>query len=289
MEVIAVNSGNYSTKAKTKEQELIFRTKIQENQDATQYVISNGKKIEIGDGEIDIDNKKNKSVTHMLCTLYAISVLRKSTDIFLVVCLPVNQFKNHSFRKEYENHLKGWHEVETENGKSMFHIREVIVYMEGAAALLAYREAFKNDIVNVVDIGGYNVNVAQFDKLHLIKGTEDDFDIGVYNIKSKIIHDINKTFNIHLKEYELNHILEYPSDKYIGIISKHYLSFVNRLRNELKQRGYNLSLNRFFFTGGGSVNLESVLVSEFPGCCIGGVYDTARGLYELGVKKCSSV
>ena len=289
MEVIAVNSGNYSTKAKSKEEEIIFRTKIQENSDATQYVISNGRKIEIGDGEIDIDNLKNKSITHMLCTLYAISALRKSTDIFLVVCLPINQFKNHTFRKEYEKHLKGWHEIDTEHGKDMFNIKEVIVYMEGAAALLAYQGAFKDTIVNVVDIGGYNVNVAQFDKLHLVKGSEDDFDLGVYNIKSKITHDLNKTFNMHLKEYELNHILKHPNTEQLDIISKHYLNFVTKLRNELKQRGYNLSLNKFFFTGGGSVDLESALVSEFPSCCIGGVFDTVRGLYALGVSKCSFV
>ena len=143
MEIIAVNSGNYSTKAKSKTEEIIFRTKVQENQDATKYVMSYGKKIEIGDGEIDIDNLKNNSIVHTLCTLYAISVLHNDDDVFLVTCLPINQFKYKTLRKAYEESLKGWHEIETEKGIDKFNVKEVVVYMEGAAALLACQNAFK--------------------------------------------------------------------------------------------------------------------------------------------------
>ena len=289
MEVIAVNSGNYSTKAKSKSREIIFRTKIQENIDATKYVLVNGVKYEVGDGEIDIDNLKHNSIAHTLCTLYAVSLLHNEYDICLMTCLPINQFKNKSLREKYKESLKGNYEVETERGKDRFNIKEVIVYMEGAAALLTHSETFKNDIVSVIDIGGYNVNALQFDKLHLVNGSEDDFDLGVYNIKSKITHDLNKTFNYHLKEYELNHILKKPTEEQERIILKHYTSFINRLRNELKQRGYNLSLNKFLFTGGGSMDLEIQLKNEFPNCYIGDVFDTVIGLYQVGVKKCSSV
>lgn len=289
MEVIAVNSGNYSTKAKSKEQEIIFRTKVQENQDADRYVLLDGKRYEIGEGEIDIDSLKHDSITHKLCTLFAVSLLHDQQDIFLITCLPVNQFKRKDLREAYRKSLIGEWEIVTNIGKDTFRIKDVLVYMEGAACLLAYQEAFKDDIVSVVDIGGYNVNVSQYNKLHLINGTEDDFDIGAYSIKSKIRHDFNKAFNVHLKEYELNHIMRNPTLEQYDIIKKHYTSFINQLRNELKQKGYNLSLNKLFFSGGGATDLEVQLVQEFPNCCIGSVFDTARGLYELGVRKCSSV
>ena len=289
MEVIAVNSGNYSTKAKSKEQEIIFRTKVQENIDAIKYVKMNGVKYEIGDGEIDIDNLKYDSTAHRLCTLYAISILHSTCDVFLVTCLPINQFKNKTLREAYKKSLIGWHEVETQHGIDRFNVKECIVYMEGAAATLAYPSVLTGQIVNVIDIGGYNINVCQFDNGHLIMGSEDDFDLGIYNIKSKIAHDLNKTFNIHLKEYELKYLLNNPNKEQRAIIDKHYKMFINKLRNELKQRGYNLSLNRYIFTGGGSIDLEIVLIGEFSDSCIGSVFDTARGLYELGVRKCSSV
>ena len=287
MEVIAVNSGNYSTKAKSKEQEIIFRTKVQENQDATKYVISYGKKVEIGDGEIDIDNLKNNSIAHTLCTLYAISILHRDSDVFLVTCLPINQYKNKVVRDAYRESLKGYHEIETEQGIDRFNVKDVIVYMEGAAALLSYSDVFKDTIVSVIDVGGYNVNVCQFDKLHLVSGSEDDFDLGSYNLKANISHDLNRTFNIHLKEYELNYIIKSPNREQKEIIDKHCTEFINKLRSELKARGYNLSLNAFLFTGGGSVDLEVYIISRFANSCVGSVFDTVRGLYELGVKKCS--
>lgn len=289
MEVIAVNSGNYSTKAKSKSNEIIFRTKTQENVDAIKYVLINGVKYEVGAGEIDIDNLKHNSLTHTLCTLHAISVLHKEYDICLVVCLPINQFKNKQQREAYREHLKGSYEIETEKGLDIFNVKEVIVYMEGAAALLAHTEMYRNRLISVIDIGGYNVNAAQFDNLHLVHGTETDLDLGAYSIKSNIMQDLNKTFNCHLKEYELEYILNNPTEEQAEVINKHYENFINRLRNELKRRGYNLSLNDFLFTGGGSFDLEKHIRSEFTRSCIGTVFDTVRGLYEIGVRKCSSV
>ena len=289
MEVIAVNSGNYSTKAKSNLHEIIFRTKVQENIDAIKYIVINGVKYEIGDGDIDIDNLKHNSLAHTLCTLHAISVLHREYNIFLVICLPINQFKNKQLREAYREHLKGTYNIETDRGKDSFCIKEVIVYMEGAAAILYHSELYKNKLISVVDIGGYNVNAAQFDNLHLVHGTETDLDLGAYNIKSNIIQDLNKTFNYHLKEYELDYILNNPTEQQTEIINRHYISFVNRLRNELKRRGYNLSLNDFLFTGGGSLDLEKHIRSEFTKICIGNVFDTVRGLYEVGVRKCNSV
>lgn len=289
MEVIAVNSGNYSTKAKSKTREIIFRTKVQENIDAKRYVLINGIKYEIGEGEIDIDNLKHNSLTHTLCTLHAISTLHSEYDICLVVCLPINQFKNKKLRVVYGEHLKGVYEIETEKGKDRFNVKEVIVYMEGAAALLAHAEIYRNRLINVVDIGGYNVNAAQFDNLHMVHGTETDLDLGAYNIKSNIMQDLNKTFNYHLKEYELEYILNNPTQEQAEIINKHHEKFINKLRNELKRRGYNLSLNDFLFTGGCSFDLEKHIRSNFPKSCIGTVFDTVRGLYQVGVRKCNSV
>lgn len=287
MQVIAVNSGNYGTKAKNKSNEINFRTKVQENEEADRYIMLDSKKYEIGEGSIDIDNLKHDSLTHKLCTLFAVSLLHEQHDVFLVTCLPVNQFKRHDLREAYRRSLIGEWEIITNRGKDYFRIKDVLVYMEGAAALLPYQEAYRNIIVSVIDIGGYNVNVSQYNNMHLIKGTEDDFDLGVYNIKSKIRNEINQQLNVHLKEYELNYIMRNPNMEQYKIISKYYVSFINELRNELKQKGYNLSLNQILFTGGGSMDLEVHLVQEFSNCSIGSVFDTVRGLYELGVKKCS--
>nr|WP_302599855.1 ParM/StbA family protein [uncultured Cellulosilyticum sp.] len=289
MQVIAVNSGNYGTKAKSKSNEINFRTKVQENPEADKFIMLDGRKYEIGEGNIDIDNLKHDSIVHKLCTLFAVSILHEQHDVFLVTCLPVNQFKRHDFREAYRRSLIGDWEITTNRGKDIFRIKDVIVYMEGAAALLAYQEAYRNSIVSVVDIGGYNVNVSQYNNMHLISGTEDDFDLGVYNIKTKIRNNINQQLNVHLKEYELNHIMKNPSMDQYKIISKYYTSFINELRNELKQKGYNLSLNQILFTGGGAMDLEVQLVQEFSNCSIGSVFDTVRGLYKLGVRKCSSV
>lgn len=289
MEVIAVNSGNYSTKAKSKTKEIIFRTKTQENIDATKYILVNGIKHEIGEGEIDIDNLKHDSITHTLCTLYAVAVLHSEYDVCLTVCLPINQYKNKKLREAYKEHLKGMYKIETEKGIDSFNIKDVVVYMEGAAALLMYSVAYSNSVINIVDIGGYNVNALQFDKLHLVNGSECDFDLGMYSIKSDIAHDLNKTFNYHLKEHELDFILGNPTDKQAEIITKHYKTFINHLRNELKKNGYNLSLNTFIFTGGGSCDLNIYLRTEFTNLMVGDVFDTVRGLYEVGVRKCNSV
>lgn len=289
MQVIAVNSGNYNTKARNKYDEIIFRTKIQENTESKQWILFDGKRYEIGDGDIDITSFKHDSLTHKLCSLFAVSLLHDQYDIFLVVCLPVNQFKRHDLREAYRRSLIGKWDITTNKGKDSFYIRDVLVYMEGGAALLAYQNAFKDDIVSVIDVGGYNVNISQYDKLHIIKGSEDDFDLGIYNIKSKIRNDLNKELNVHLKEHELNYIIKNPNIEQYKIIERHYRGFINELRSELKQKGYNLSLNKILFTGGGSVDLEIQLIQEFSNCSIGNVFDTVRGLYSLGVSRCSFV
>jgi hypothetical protein len=289
MQVIAVNSGNYGTKAKSKINEINFRTKAQENAEADKFIMLDGRKYEIGEGNIDIDNLKHDSIVHKLCTLFAVSILHEQHDVFLITCLPVNQFKRHDFRDAYRKSLIGEWEITTNRGKDIFRIKDVIVYMEGAAALLTYQEAYQNNIVSVIDIGGYNVNVSQYNNLHLISGTEDDFDLGVYNIKTRIRNEFNQQLNVHLKEYELNYIMKNPTIEQYKIIDKHYKIFINQLRNELKQKGYNLSLNKILFSGGGAMDLELQLIQEFSNCSIGSVYDTVRGLYNLGVKKCGYV
>lgn len=289
MEVIAVNAGNYNLKAKSSTKEIIFREKIMQNDDAAKFVLLDGLKYEIGVGEIDVDNLKHNSLVNKLCTLHAIAELAHSNDIYLVVCLPINQFKNKKLREEYRKSLIGSWEVTTEKGTTKFAVKECLCYMEGAAALLNYQNVFNQTIVNVVDIGGYNVNVAQFDKLHLVHGTEHDFDLGAYNLKSVIINDLNKILNVHIKEHELEHILKNPMQEQKEIINKHCISFINRLRNELKTKGYNLSLNNFLFTGGGSVDLQQYISQFFSNAYIGDIYDTVRGLYNLGVKKCGYV
>lgn len=289
MQIVAVNSGNFNTKVKSIVGETLFPTRITENEDAIRYITDKNTILSVGEGYPDIDQLKSESMVHRLCTLYSIATMSNLSDLIIVTCLPVNQFKNHTIREKYKQSLIGQYNIETNKGTRNFKIHDNLVYMEGAAPVLAYGNLFKNRLINVVDIGGYNINVGQFQNGSLVRGTEDDYDMGMYKVKADIISELNKTQNMHIKEHELIEILKSPTTEQHQIINTHITKFISELRFNLKKKGYNLELNEFLFTGGGSVELEEYIKLHFQKAHIGTIFDTVRGLYEVGVRKCNFV
>lgn len=238
----------------------------------------NGDKYLIGEGVPDnynFETTKN-NLHHKLCIYTAIanSVTTKNEKIKLVVGYPSSDFTNENKKREYIELLKSAKPIEIEiNGdKKSFIIQDISVYPEGIA--LKPRMLNANKTVQIVDIGGQNINYRLYDtagntlnsfsldkaginhleeffKTQLRKFVEaDKFDIDSIDVL-KAVRDgkISELDTMYLTTYSTTE--EFTSDIVETFIENQVLGQLISKGVNLYQRG-----NFIIFTGGGSLLLN---------------------------------
>ena len=214
MLTIGVDVGNCNLK--TSEKGIIFPSKLKlaENLfDAEKELIFEDKKYILGEGEFDIelDKASKESFLPLLCGALGLSTNEKF--IRLVLGLPINQFKTKKDKL-----------LDTINNNKVLKfalngsVREIIItdtliYPEGIGAYysldLAYRNTIKEKDIIILDIGGKTTDIA------LLKGGPKriiskftSLDIGMINIYSDLVNEINEKYTLGLKIEDAENIIK---------------------------------------------------------------------------------
>lgn len=280
MKLICVNAGFYNTKIKTNEREEIFESKIQINDDARQYILSDDICYEIGEGNHDISNKFDND-THRLCTEYAILKHTKHFDsVNLMLALPMGVYLNKTFRKQYENSFNNKTlSYETDTGFKSVIIKKATVYMEGASAMLVHQQKFEG-IVGLVDIGGNTINCAIFNNGKILLDTVTTLDLGMIKLYRSLIDEINIQKGLNVQNYEVCSFFKQDD----VIVKKVVNTHIKTIKQRLLEKKWNLDSIPLIFTGGGADDLRLYLPKHFKQVFISQepIMDNIRGLWKVG-------
>lgn len=276
------NTGYYNRKTKTLNGEYIAPTRSQINVDAHNYILIDGEKYEVGEGLRDVRGRAD-SDTHLICTKY--DILRHSDNndtINLMLALPCNYFRNKEYREKYRLLIPEILEGEVNGVNKTVHIKNKEIYMEGAAAYLIYKQAFKDNVVGVIDIGGNTINcmVYAYGKIQI--DTIMTLDTGTIKLERDLIDALNTSRGWYTQEYELKEIIE--SGECSSIVNNVFDRHIDRLRKSLLEKKWNLERMWLFATGGGASTLEKTLKKYFSKVVVSkyGLYDNVRGMWEAG-------
>ena len=195
---IAVDSGKSSTKVAElimngkNQDEVIeiskFRTRIGEgtfdddNPGNNTFIMEyDGKTYKIGknaDSDAELDTSK-KTLTHKICTLYAIANIcsaKEVDEVYAAIGIPVKDWENVNIRNEYRSYILPEGEISVKYKKSgdgpivekTFKIAGRYVYPETLGALFIGNN-INTGTVGVIDIGHLNVNQTIYNNIDVDK------------------------------------------------------------------------------------------------------------------------
>lgn len=269
MAIISINNGYFATKVKTDTKEFMFESKVQPPIDGTESntVCVEGKKLVVGTGNTNIDLDKTNSIVQKACIVNALD--RGQIDFAKVIsALPVNTYINTKAREEY---LK-W--ISLIPG-----VIDCKVYMEGASAVLADYNWYKNRLVCLLDIGGLTINAMIFDDGKLIKHTANSFKLGTIILENRLKKALEQTELCNIPEYQLKYLLKDGSNKMINRIIDCY---IDELKEELRKLEYPTNIE-YRCTGGGAIKYGNIFKETFNAYISqDAVWENVRGLYMMG-------
>ena len=282
--IIAINCGYYNLKVKTKDREYIIESRIQQNDDASNYIEIEGTRYEIGEGYRDLSIRTESEVQDILTKYAILDNSEEDTITDIVVALPMGVYLNSANREIYKQKIKSIDRMTAKvNGKlKTARIGEVTVYMEGAAAVLAHTKKFADKAVGLIDIGGNTINCAVFRNCKLQKDSITQLDLGMIMLERHIIDTLNTMYSLNIQDYEIRDILKHK--KFEADIRKMQNIHVEKLRQKLIEKKWNVDLMDILATGGGSQDLASNLRSSFTNLIVSDtpIYDNVRGMYIAG-------
>lgn len=283
--LIIVNGGNANTKVITQNNCYYFESRTQINPDASKKIWINDDWYEIGSGDRNIDLKV-KNETNKACTYYAIAENTFNTDcINLMLALPMNDFLDKEYRKEYLDYIVGNHnlslKINNQPTKNIY-INEAEVFMEGTAAVISNLSFFKDSLVALLDIGGGTANCAIFDDGNIIRSSITTLDLGMARLERNIIDRLNTIHKWNIQDYEIKYYFKDSTDPVIKkIVSEETSKHIYAIKQALITKKWNVESLKFFSTGGGSVSCSTALKTHFKNITISenAVYDNAKGLW----------
>jgi len=299
MKRCASDNGYYNTKIYSAGCRFAFRSKIEETKDImansqdTFNIEYDGKRYTIGEGasKYTISYNKAGSLLHKLCTLTALARFTEESEIFkLVVGLPINLYS--AQKEKFAEYIKTPDYVPiTYNGKRKYiHIKECIVFPQGAGALYANRpENYKNRVVAVLDIGGLTVDGCIFNNLNLLTDSIFTVNLGTIILYNKIRKELNNLFSLNLQEYEIPYIIRDglningKAKEIDSIIQGILRSHVDEIIQEMRKSNWPVESLRVIITGGGVLLLERPIKELIPNSIIGAdpLYDNCIGFYNI--------
>lgn len=288
---IAVDSGKYMTKAvmavnkddPSKDKVLSFRTSVSEHTkdigitSDTASVEFNGATYDVGvlQAKMTDSSSSKNTETHKICIYTAIARLLGKDDMNVSIAIgcPLDIFINVSEKEKYIKNMLPLNEViEIKvNGTAIkFKIIEANVYPESAGLIYLNIKDYKDKIVNVIDIGGLNVNGCQFDKLRPVVTSIFTKNLGGNTLVEDLRDYLATTEGVDrstLWDNELEHWIknnEIPNfEEGRKIISDKKLKKANAIFEACKDKQWNLKFSTTVFTGGTSELLKEELKTVF--------------------------
>lgn len=172
----------------------------------SKHITIDGKDYYVGVGQMTSEVDKTDAEINKACTLMNL-VMTGETDYYLVVGLPIGQFKaqNDKFKDIVLGYNKS--KVEYRGNEINFKIHDVTVFPQGAGALYSLRR-FTGDYL-IVDIGGLTIDVALIQMNYGSPNIEksDTWYKGIRTLYSSIIEQVNLKYGLRLETKEAERIL----------------------------------------------------------------------------------
>ncbi len=272
MGIISINNGYWATKVITSKERFIFDSKAELATDEyTNTFLVDGTNYKVGEGRRDIGLDKSANNIQLACISKALS---KSTydEYKIITSLPANIYINKEGREKYANNIK------VLNPK----IKDVKIYMEGAAAQLADLEWYKGKLVVLIDIGGLTINIMVFEDGKLVYGTQDTLNLGTIILDNRIRAALTSTMCDNFTDYQIPYLFNTDDNKIKKVIDEETERYFSEIDQELKKKGYPSGVEKRF-TGGGSLRLKNYIENILHGY-VGKdpVWENAEGQFMLG-------
>lgn len=266
--------------------------------DVLQY---NNKFYTLSHRRIPYARDKTKNQDFFVLTLFAVAeelIARKypdgAYDICLGVGLPLAHFSmlKEGFQKYFLN--RGRLNIKYKNRSFYICIQQAMVLPQGYAAMIhQFDKAASVSKLYIVDIGGYTTDV-----LLLRNGSPDvqtctSLEMGVIKYYSYVIQKVYSQFDMALDEDHINEMLSSDSTDYppeiVAIVYDEARKYAENIVNQLRELGYDLRVDKSYFTGGGSLLFKRFIADTgkvTKASFAQNISDNALG-YEWAVSKLS--
>lgn len=274
--IVAENKGNTS-------RHLSFITAIKPNtdytEDKTNHILEyEGKTYLVGSqakSYMEIDNSKNSDL-HKICVMTALALTCDSGDkAEVVIGCPLTNYYSQVQRKIYRENMlpKGKHTVIIDGTKRTIEIVKATVRPESFGAILYKPSVFNGKTVNVVDIGGLNVNAVSYSDTILNQGTITTVQLGGIALCEEALINLQKSSNEKMAkaleslsaEQIEEHVIRGYHPKITGsreVILAAKRKIVQEIYNTLKKKNFDFT-NDFCFIGGTTLLLKDEIIKIF--------------------------
>ncbi|RKQ13340.1 hypothetical protein D8M03_16300 [Lysinibacillus endophyticus] len=189
--------------------------------------------------------------------------------------MPISAYKDASSKKRYLEFIENFNNpimIEVNGVPFMFELRNTITVFEGVGSVFHDVNVTKNINTCVVDVGGLNATLCQFDGLTPNFNSMVVSNNGCNILKGKIGRMINEKFNIAVESNDLERIIHDGYLMYEGAIvtDSHHLieqikdSHFQEIISFAKSRGYTFNNTNITFCGGGALLLHNCIKEHFP-------------------------
>lgn len=300
---VAIDNGYWNTKVLSKDNQFIFESKVERNDNPITSVDSdiityNNVKYLVGKGagQFDIARDKTEDEIHKICTYNALARLTgdKVTEYNLILGLPVDQYKNELEREKFIKYIKGNGPIliNTEDNKDkLFSIQDVKIFPQCAGVLYSSdTDKYAETTVGIIDIGGGTAQGCIFNELNLVANSDWSYDLGMHFLLNDIRKELNSKLGLNLQEHNMLNIFKNGvngknKSKSIEIINSKKVEHVKKIRKAIIENHWELESMDLLLTGGGCIHLKSELTAVFPTAKFTAdpLNDNAKGFYNVGL------
>lgn len=288
MQICAIDNGYYDTKVKTHNKLFKFRSKIQpytdEDINNSTILEYNNKKYLIGHGKDTLEIKKTNNLIHKICTISSLSQVTHDTaeDFKIIVALPIGHYLNKKFREEYKNYIANPNMlyVKINNQEKYISIKDIVVFMQGAASLYAYDTSqYQNNIIGLIDFGGLTVDGCIFHNLNPIPESIFTINAGTLILYNKIKTAINKAKCLNVQDYEVPYLINKENPIIQNVINEHFQSILR----EMRAHNWSIETLNILGIGGGIIGIKNIIKKYLPNFKISTnpIYDNVLGMYNV--------
>lgn len=288
--IVGLDNGYHYTKDHTK---CIFKsafTRIDLSLSDQNKITIDGIDYYYGKGNTTADADKIDSEINKVCTLADLAI-KGSGRYYLVVGLPIGQYK--TLKDKFRDMVIGYNrsEVIYKDKPVTIQIDDVTVFAQGAGVLFDY--SIPDGQYIIFDVGSYTINVVLIELInkipHIIK--YDTWYDGVLTLYGKMIHEINRRYNLTLDIPDAESILKYglsvngekQDTKFINIIKQDYL---DNIFTKFKLN-YPYATTPIISCGGGGEMLLKMIENQFRNTILipDSQFANAIGYYKFGLQK----
>lgn len=290
---IAIDTGKSTTKIVSEmkggsSRHMSFVSAIQEGadytEDKTNHILKyEGKTYLVGSqakSYMDIDNSKNSDL-HKICVMTALALACDSGDrAEVVIGCPLTNYYSYEQRSLYKQNIlpQRKHVVEIDGAKKTIEIVKAYVRPESFGAVTYKQSLFRDRTVNVIDIGGLNVNAVSYTDSILNQGTITTVQLGEIALAEEVLKSLHKISNEKMAkaldslsaDRMEEHVIRGYHPKIAGsreAICNVRKRLVQDIYNTLKKKNFDFT-NDFVFIGGTSLLLKPEIMEVFGEDCI---------------------